>query len=822
MVRGRLPGAFLTLCVCAALALCGASASAGLVAYWPLDEAGGQVANDQTTVNNGQLGSTAGADANDPTVGQPGRPGSAGTSYGFDGTSDYVIVPDHASIGSGVRNALTLSMWLYPTTTLSNNGNTYRALEKGDAYFFLQGDGAGLGTGGQNFLIKQGNTNYVVGLKEPLAANTWHHLAATFDGATREMKIYLNGGLKNVFVAPGSQIDDDALPLRIGSDDAGKYFPGRIDETAIFDHVLSNYQIIALAQGATPNALPATPAPLITSLARTGTGLDVDAPVIVQGGFAENALSFSDRTHEWNALPAALPELVGADYVKLGNEDRSANPFRLNVGLAQPATVYLLRDNRVSGASLTAMNQWMAAYGFSDTGQTLYADESGDGSNNTLFYIHRANFPAGSVDLFQQNQGGINMYGVVAVPGQLAPNAHVYTPLGTGKTFLEQAGQAVIEAENYTARTTEGVHNWLVVPDESAGAGTTINARGGKFVQSMPDALLPGGGPTNPPSIEYQVQISTPGTYRAYLRWDGNGTNATLQGQSDSIYLDIKEIKDGAGGAADWYELQHAVNGDFSSDPWDGTGQAEVDVAGPADNAMTWNFATPGIYTIRVSMREDGSTVDALILQLSSLSAPTNPGPAESAFSNGVPITLGYSKLGGDPDAIHPLGVAGGLANGAPAFVDAPGAWQNIPPDLLGADYIRTENDDAGYGFVDYSILAGPSSYLYIFLDDRYIAAHGLEQWMLDLGLIDTGLDALLDGTQPFSIFQRGEALPAGSPISTYSLGYDLSPAYNFYGIAVADVALLFIPEPSTCALVALGVLALARKRRRDQQRVPR
>lgn len=774
------------------------------------------MANDQTTVNNGQLGSTAGVDANDPTVGQPGRPGSAGTSYGFDGTSDYVIVPDHATIGSGVRNALTLSMWLYPTTTLSNNGNTYRALEKGDAYFFLQGDGGGLGTGGQNFLIKQGNTNYVVGLKEPLAANTWYHLAATFDGATKEMKIYLNGGLKNVAVAPGSQIDDDALPLRIGSDDAGKYFPGRIDETAIYNHVLSNYQIIALAQGATPNALPANPAPLITSVARTN-GTDPVEPVIVTGGFAENALAYADRIHEWNALPAAHPELIGADYVKIANDDRDAPNLRINVGLDRPATVYLFRDNRLTGAPLAAMNQWMTAYGLQNTGQSIWLDENGDGSNNTEFYVFRGNFPAGSVDFFQHNTPGANaIYGVVAVEQMAIPSAHVYTPLGTGKTFLEQAGQAVIEAENYTARTTEGVHDWLVVPDESAGAGTTLNARGGKFVQSLPDALV-GGNPAQPPSIEYQVQISTPGTYRAYLRWDGNATNATLQGQSDSIYLDIKEIKDGAGGAADWYELQHAVNGDFSSDPWDGTGQAEVNVATPADNPLTWSFPTPGIYTVRVSLREDGSTVDALILQLSSLSAPTNPGPAESAFSNGAPIVLGYSKLGGDFDATHPLGVASGLANGAPAFVDAAGAWQNIPPDLLGADYIRTENDDAGYGFVDYSILAGPNSYLYIFLDDRYIAAHGLEQWMLDLGLIDTGLDALLDGTQPFSIFQRGEPLPAGSPVSTYSLGYDLSPAYNFYGIAVADVALLFIPEPSTCALLALGVLALARKRRRGQ-----
>lgn len=212
----------------------------------------------------------------------------------------------------------------------------------------------------------------------------------------------------------------------------------------------------------------------------------------------------------------------------------------------------------------------------------------------------------------------------------LAAGLLVISTAQGGIVYTSTNGQFVMEGEWYSSRAdTAYPDSWLVVPDENGGAGTLNLARGGKFVQSLPDQVGTGGGPMVAPSIQYSVAVTDPGTYRLYLRW-GNNTNIGGGGNSDSMFVDLVEIKDGTGtGQADWYEMTHNSN----TFRWDGGGQAEINSAGAADNPMTWNIATPGVYNIRVSQREDGSAVDALVLQKASLPAPTGLGPVTSLLA---------------------------------------------------------------------------------------------------------------------------------------------------------------------------------------------
>lgn len=228
-----------------------------------------------------------------------------------------------------------------------------------------------------------------------------------------------------------------------------------------------------------------------------------------------------------------------------------------------------------------------------------------------------------------------NGLGFVALLGVFALN-----PAQADTLYQEYGGVVVGEAEVYSSRTNDASgKGWFVVPNENAGTGTIINARGGAYIQSLPDSDS-GGGPLVAPAISYKMQIFTPGTYRLYLREEANMSYNT-GGSSDSMFVDIVELKDGTAGVfgsatnaiADWYELTvGGVDGNFATTPWYSTSQPEVNQAGAGGYNSDWVIKREGVYTLRFTMREDGSAVDAWVFQLNSLPAPAGDGPAMSAL----------------------------------------------------------------------------------------------------------------------------------------------------------------------------------------------
>ena len=74
-----------------------------------------------------------------------------------------------------------------------------------------------------------------------LTANTWAHLAATYDGAT--MRLYVNGAQVASQAQTGA-IATSTNPLQIGGDSLyGGYFAGQIDEVRIYDRALNIAEI---------------------------------------------------------------------------------------------------------------------------------------------------------------------------------------------------------------------------------------------------------------------------------------------------------------------------------------------------------------------------------------------------------------------------------------------------------------------------------------------------------------------------------------------------------------------------------------------------
>lgn len=234
----------------------------------------------------------------------------------------------------------------------------------------------------------------------------------------------------------------------------------------------------------------------------------------------------------------------------------------------------------------------------------------------------------------------------------------------SGATYKEQGGVVLVEAEHFDVRTANGDgHVWQIMPDENSNPNTAadggfVNARGDKYMQALPDVA--GGGTAyntvatvgQDPHLDFKVQIANAGVYRLYLRWGG------YDGSSDSMYAQILEVMTTAGGSGpDWYRYVNNNAASFAA--WSGSGAPSTDTAnrvsgGGGEVPAVWTLAA-GTYTIRLGMREDGCAVDAICLQLASLPAPGDPGPAESLTTTDVDTvapTLVSARTAGNPNGV--------------------------------------------------------------------------------------------------------------------------------------------------------------------------
>lgn len=232
-----------------------ASAStSGLVAAYSFDEASGATVVDASGKgNHGTFSSTT------RTTGKTGY----GNALSFNGTSDWVTVNDSASLD--LTNSMTLEAWVYPTTTMSSwRSVLLKEQSVGLAYALYANSDSNQPVASLNI----GSDQNLSG-GSALAANTWVHLAATYDGGTQ--RLYVNGSqiasktqTGNITVSSGA--------LRIGGNSVwSEFFKGRIDEIRIYNRALSVSEIQADMNKAVTISSPPT---LLVGDQQTGTKID--------------------------------------------------------------------------------------------------------------------------------------------------------------------------------------------------------------------------------------------------------------------------------------------------------------------------------------------------------------------------------------------------------------------------------------------------------------------------------------------------------------------------------------------------------------------
>lgn len=151
---------------------------------------------------------------------------------------------------------------------------------------------------------------------------------------------------------------------------------------------------------------------------------------IVPGGIHEDALAYTDRTHEWNSMPnSPMPEwLRGADAIQRRNSQKRAHVAACpsSVSVVESAFVFVLWDERCDPLP------WLSE-GFRDTSFTIGLDEgsaaaalrkrdvgAGKSVDTSYRVWARRVEQGGSVTLGrlgnEDKGGGRNMYGIAAMP----------------------------------------------------------------------------------------------------------------------------------------------------------------------------------------------------------------------------------------------------------------------------------------------------------------------------------------------------------------------------------------------------------------------
>jgi len=192
-----------------------------------------------------------------------------------------------------------------------------------------------------------------------------------------------------------------------------------------------------------------------------------------------------------------------------------------------------------------------------------------------------------------------------------------------------------IEAEAFTSRNNGSARgNWVKVVSKTnliqdceqegeAAATTPGDAQRGAYIlavgKNAVDAL--GSADYDGPTVDYRVNVKTPGTYRLYLRWAGKDDN------TDSVYAMLL-AEEGDSPKGPEYFLYHGRSLKYYDGwVWDWYGlkdQSRCAFAGRGE-AAEWEIDRPGVYTIRLGCREQGTAVDSLVFQTKDLRSPGNP-----------------------------------------------------------------------------------------------------------------------------------------------------------------------------------------------------
>lgn len=200
------------------------------VLHLSFEEGTGTTANDRSgNGNNGTLTNMA-----SPATSTSGwsNDGKVGKALSFDGTNDYVSIPNQSYLTYAADQNASWSLWI----KRSSVGGTHVLLSK-----YTGATGIEINTNPSNQIRFWINNTYLLTSTKIIADTNWHQLLVTMDRSNKT-KLYIDG----IFDKEASSVTSSTVEssiMRIGANDSGYGFPGLIDELKIYNYALTPEQV---------------------------------------------------------------------------------------------------------------------------------------------------------------------------------------------------------------------------------------------------------------------------------------------------------------------------------------------------------------------------------------------------------------------------------------------------------------------------------------------------------------------------------------------------------------------------------------------------
>ena len=334
-----------------------------LVAYAPLDENTGVIADFGSGLSGDLTGSTA------------WTPGQQGSAVAFDGSTGYIEVLDSGNSPLDVTT-LTVAAWVRPDRV---DGGTQSLVSKDNAYELEFGRTS---VAAWELRIDNGSPGVA---DSPVTEGVWQHLAATWDGSTIR---YYKNGQPDGSVPHAAAVDANnenlgigARPTAAASGGPTYFLEGAMDEVRVYSRTLDASEIQALFDESVTDILPpvrsnAVPDGVVAT-APVLIGLDTDETADCKYGesggtrYADLASTFANTgstSHDDSYTPAGSIALLS---VRCRDALGNTNTTDLSIGVG-------VGTSDISG-ELRA--EWLFEEGAGCTTADLINGQTGDLSN---------------------------------------------------------------------------------------------------------------------------------------------------------------------------------------------------------------------------------------------------------------------------------------------------------------------------------------------------------------------------------------------------------------------------------------------------------